>query len=208
MQNKKSDLSFLRVFGSLCYPTNDNEDLGKFDAKADIEIFVGYAPTKKAFRIYNRGTQIISETIHDSFQTLFFNNLVFYQTEMIGIGCFNRCSINTLILQQLSICLVQEAAAPRAKVLADSPISISISQDAPSTSIPSSQEQEHSPIISQVEPKNFKQEMTEPSWIDAIKEEIHEFERLKVWELVSYPDNMILIKLKWIYKIKTDESGG
>ncbi|GKA02666.1 retrovirus-related pol polyprotein from transposon TNT 1-94 [Tanacetum coccineum] len=50
--------------------------------------------------------------------------------------------------------------------------------------------------------------MTEPSWIDAMQEEILEFERLEVWELVSYPDNVFLIKLKWIYKVKTDESGG
>ncbi|GJV56591.1 retrovirus-related pol polyprotein from transposon TNT 1-94 [Tanacetum coccineum] len=50
--------------------------------------------------------------------------------------------------------------------------------------------------------------MTEPSWIDAMQEEIHEFERLEVWELVSCPDNVFLIKLKWIYKVKIDESGG
>ncbi|GJW01510.1 integrase, catalytic region, zinc finger, CCHC-type containing protein [Tanacetum coccineum] len=44
----------------------DHEDLGKFDAKADIGIFVGYAPAKKAFRIYNKRTHIITETIHVS----------------------------------------------------------------------------------------------------------------------------------------------
>ncbi|GJY80284.1 retrovirus-related pol polyprotein from transposon TNT 1-94 [Tanacetum coccineum] len=49
--------------------------------------------------------------------------------------------------------------------------------------------------------------MTEPSWIDVMQEEIHEFERLKVKELVSCPDKVFLIKLKWIYKVKTDESG-
>ncbi|GJV07046.1 retrovirus-related pol polyprotein from transposon TNT 1-94 [Tanacetum coccineum] len=54
----------------LCYPTNDNEDLGKFDAKADIWIFVGYVPVKKAFKIYNRRTQIITETIHVMFDEL------------------------------------------------------------------------------------------------------------------------------------------
>nr|GFD12577.1 hypothetical protein [Tanacetum cinerariifolium] len=48
----------------------------------------------------------------------------------------------------------------------------------------------------------------EPSWIDAMQEEIHEFERLQVWELVSCPDNVLLIKIKWIYKIKTNEFGG
>nr|GEZ90468.1 retrotransposon protein, putative, unclassified [Tanacetum cinerariifolium] len=48
--------------------------------------------------------------------------------------------------------------------------------------------------------------MTEPSWIDAMQEEIHEFERLEVWELVPCADIVFLIKLKWIYKVKTDES--
>ncbi|GKD07761.1 retrovirus-related pol polyprotein from transposon TNT 1-94 [Tanacetum coccineum] len=70
MQDKKPYLSFFHVFGSLCYPTNDNEDLGKFDAKADIEIFIGYTPAKKAFRIYNRRTRIITETIHVTFDEL------------------------------------------------------------------------------------------------------------------------------------------
>ncbi|GJT91630.1 retrovirus-related pol polyprotein from transposon TNT 1-94 [Tanacetum coccineum] len=70
MQDKKPDLSFFHVFCSLCYPTNDHEDLGKFDSKADIGIFVGYAPTKKAFRIYNRRTWIITETLHVTFDEL------------------------------------------------------------------------------------------------------------------------------------------
>nr|GEY15485.1 integrase, catalytic region, zinc finger, CCHC-type, peptidase aspartic, catalytic [Tanacetum cinerariifolium] len=43
---------------------------GKFNAEADIGIFVGYAPAKKAFRIYNRRTQIISKTIHVTFDEL------------------------------------------------------------------------------------------------------------------------------------------
>ncbi|GKF04948.1 retrovirus-related pol polyprotein from transposon TNT 1-94, partial [Tanacetum coccineum] len=46
------------------------------------------------------------------------------------------------------------------------------------------------------------------SWIDAMQEEIHEFERLQVWELVPCPDKVMLIKLKWIYKVKTSEFGG
>nr|GEZ55769.1 hypothetical protein [Tanacetum cinerariifolium] len=61
---KLPDLSFFYVFGALCYPTNDSENLGKLQLKADIGIFIGYAPTKKAFRIYNRRTRRIVETIH------------------------------------------------------------------------------------------------------------------------------------------------
>ncbi|GJW78799.1 retrovirus-related pol polyprotein from transposon TNT 1-94 [Tanacetum coccineum] len=41
MHDKKPDLSFLYVFGSLCYPTNDSEDLGKLNAKADIVMAFG-----------------------------------------------------------------------------------------------------------------------------------------------------------------------
>nr|GEY86680.1 retrovirus-related Pol polyprotein from transposon TNT 1-94 [Tanacetum cinerariifolium] len=47
VHNKKPDLTFFRVFGALCYPTNDSEDLGKLQPTADIGIFVGYAPSRK-----------------------------------------------------------------------------------------------------------------------------------------------------------------
>nr|GFA63223.1 hypothetical protein [Tanacetum cinerariifolium] len=70
LHSKLPDLSFFHVFGALCYPTNDSENLGKLQPKADIGIFIGYASTKKAFRIYNRGTRRIVETIHVDFDEL------------------------------------------------------------------------------------------------------------------------------------------
>ncbi|GJV86663.1 retrovirus-related pol polyprotein from transposon TNT 1-94 [Tanacetum coccineum] len=57
-------------FGALCYPTNDNEDLGKLKATADIGIFVSYAPNRKGYRIYNKRTRQIMETIHVQFDEL------------------------------------------------------------------------------------------------------------------------------------------
>nr|GFB92698.1 retrovirus-related Pol polyprotein from transposon TNT 1-94 [Tanacetum cinerariifolium] len=70
LHNKLHDLSFLYVFGALCYPTNDSENLGKLQPKADIGIFIGYAPTKKAFWIYNKRTRQIVETIYVYFDEL------------------------------------------------------------------------------------------------------------------------------------------
>ncbi|GJZ62964.1 retrovirus-related pol polyprotein from transposon TNT 1-94 [Tanacetum coccineum] len=70
LHDKPPDLSFFHVFGELCYPKNDNENLGKLQPKADIGIFIGYAPTKKVFRIYNRRTRRIIETIHVDFDEL------------------------------------------------------------------------------------------------------------------------------------------
>ncbi|GJW97648.1 retrovirus-related pol polyprotein from transposon TNT 1-94 [Tanacetum coccineum] len=216
----KPDLSYLHVIGALCYPNNDSENLGKLQAKADIGL----------------GFQLMTPATSSS-----------------------RLVSNPIPQQHFLV-----ANAPRAVDLADSPVSTSIDQDALSTSIPSTQDQEHSPIMSQgsssnvrpthtpleslgrwtkdhlienvigdpsrsgstrkqlqtdamwcyfdafltsVEPKNFKQEMTKPSWIDAMQEEIHKFKRLHVWELVLCPDKVMLIKLKWIYKVKTDEFG-
>ncbi|GKB77739.1 retrovirus-related pol polyprotein from transposon TNT 1-94, partial [Tanacetum coccineum] len=58
------------VFGALCYPTNDSEDLGKLQPTADIGIFVGYVPSRKGYRIYNKRTRRIMETIHVQFDEL------------------------------------------------------------------------------------------------------------------------------------------
>nr|GFA04680.1 retrotransposon protein, putative, unclassified [Tanacetum cinerariifolium] len=70
MHGKQPDLSFFHVFGALCYPTNDSENIDKLQPNADIGIFIGYAPTKKAFPIYNRRTRRIVETIHVDFDEL------------------------------------------------------------------------------------------------------------------------------------------
>nr|GFD10230.1 integrase, catalytic region, zinc finger, CCHC-type, peptidase aspartic, catalytic [Tanacetum cinerariifolium] len=41
-----------------------------------------------------------------------------------------------------------------------------------------------------------------------MQEELYEFKRLEVWELVPRPDKVMVITLKWIYKMKLDELGG
>nr|GEZ53835.1 copia protein [Tanacetum cinerariifolium] len=62
-------------------------------------------------------------------------------------------------------------------------------------------------ILSKVEPKNFKSGITEDCWFQAMQDKIHEFDRLQVWELVPQPDCVMIIALKWIYKVKLDEYG-
>ncbi|GJX91042.1 retrovirus-related pol polyprotein from transposon TNT 1-94 [Tanacetum coccineum] len=161
------------------YPTNDNEDLGKLNAKANIGIFVGYAPAKKAFRIYNNKTWKIIETIH-----VMFDELTVMASEQFSLGpgfqvlthaISSSGLVPNIILQQpcnppkrddwdtlfqplfdeyfnptnIVVSTILVAAAPRAVEIANSLVSTSIDQDAPSSSIPSTQDQEHSLIISQ-----------------------------------------------------------
>nr|GEY83874.1 retrovirus-related Pol polyprotein from transposon TNT 1-94 [Tanacetum cinerariifolium] len=50
---RKPDMSFLNVFGALCYPKNDREDIGKLGEKGDIGFFIGYSTDSCAYRVYN-----------------------------------------------------------------------------------------------------------------------------------------------------------
>nr|GEW24450.1 retrovirus-related Pol polyprotein from transposon TNT 1-94 [Tanacetum cinerariifolium] len=125
-----------------------------------------------------------------------------------------------------------EAIAPIVNVIppinADStgsPSSTTIEQDAISTSNSTTPTETQSSIIPQdvgddnldIEvahlggdplPKTYKEALTQSCWIEAMQEELHEFERLEVWELVPRPDKVIVITLKWIYKVKLDELRG
>nr|GEU85162.1 hypothetical protein [Tanacetum cinerariifolium] len=70
INGKKPDISFLHVFGALCYPKNNREDIGKHGAKGDIGFFIGYSANSCAYRIYNRRKKKIMETMNVSFDEL------------------------------------------------------------------------------------------------------------------------------------------
>nr|GEX96651.1 Gag-Pol polyprotein [Tanacetum cinerariifolium] len=55
-------------------------------------------------------------------------------------------------------------------------------------------------VLSKIELKNFKSAIIKDCWFQAMQDEIHEFDRLQVWELVPQPDCVMIIALKWIYK--------
>ena len=52
------------MFGSKCYILNDRENLGKFDTKSDECIFLGYSTTSRAYRVFNKRTKTIMESIN------------------------------------------------------------------------------------------------------------------------------------------------
>ncbi|GKA86794.1 retrovirus-related pol polyprotein from transposon TNT 1-94 [Tanacetum coccineum] len=55
------------------------------------------------------------------------------------------------------------------------------------------------------EANNIKEAMVDSAWIEAMQEELHQFDRLQVWELVDKPFGKTVIKLKWLWKNKKDE---
>nr|GEX97368.1 retrovirus-related Pol polyprotein from transposon TNT 1-94 [Tanacetum cinerariifolium] len=282
LHNKLPDLSFLYVFGSLCYPTNDNNNLRKLQPKADIRIFIGYAPTKKAFWIYNRRTRQIVETIHVDFDEL--TAMAFEQSSSgLALNEMNPATISSRLMQKPSsstpyvppsrndwdllfqpmfdellnpspsvdlqapevITLIADVIPPVQAESTGSPSSTKVDQDAPSLSKSQTTRETQSSVIPQdveedihdievahmrndplfgvlipevtsaqslsttlVEPKTYKDALTQSCWIEAMQEELNEFERLEVWEIVPRPDKVMVITLKWIYKVKLDELGG
>nr|GEV48359.1 hypothetical protein [Tanacetum cinerariifolium] len=66
----KPDISYLYVFGALCYLKNDREDIGKLGAKGDIGFFIGYSANYVAYRVYNLRTKKIMKTMNVTFDEL------------------------------------------------------------------------------------------------------------------------------------------
>nr|GFC27017.1 integrase, catalytic region, zinc finger, CCHC-type, peptidase aspartic, catalytic [Tanacetum cinerariifolium] len=289
VHNKKPDLTFFRVFGALCYPTKDSEDLGKLQPTADTGIFVGYAPSRKGYRIYNKRTRCIIETIHVQFDELTEPMApvhlstgpapTFLTPGQISSGLvpnpvpatpyappptknwrfyFSQCSMNIwnllglsdqiLLLKHYSLPLGVVAlhhfmedhtvspvdTNPFVNVFASEPHSEASSLgDISSTESPyvsqtlhhlnkwskdhplnnvignpsrpvSTQKQLetdalwclYSSVLSKIEPKNFKYAILKDCWFQAMQDEIHEFDRLQVWELVLQPDCVMIITLK------------
>ncbi|GKC34582.1 retrovirus-related pol polyprotein from transposon TNT 1-94 [Tanacetum coccineum] len=67
---RKPSVKFFHIFGSLCYIVRDGENLDKMKEKGDACIFVGYSTQSKAYRVFNKRTRIIVETIHVNFDEL------------------------------------------------------------------------------------------------------------------------------------------
>nr|GEX80142.1 Gag-Pol polyprotein [Tanacetum cinerariifolium] len=59
--------------------------------------------------------------------------------------------------------------------------------------------------VNTAERKNIKESIADSAWIEVMQEEIHQFDRLQVWELVEKPFGKIVIRLKWLWKNKKDE---
>ncbi|GKB60442.1 retrovirus-related pol polyprotein from transposon TNT 1-94 [Tanacetum coccineum] len=58
--------------------------------------------------------------------------------------------------------------------------------------------------VSTIEQKNIKEAMEDHSWIESMQDELNQFERLQVWELVPRPEGKNIISFKWIWKNKCD----
>nr|GEU44316.1 retrovirus-related Pol polyprotein from transposon TNT 1-94 [Tanacetum cinerariifolium] len=113
---------------------------------------------------------------------------------------------------------ISETKGPGPKLMTPGTISLGLMQNIPSSTpyVPPTKNNweilfqsmfdEYLNPPSCVDPQVFA--VIAPEHIEAMQEELNEFERLKVWELVPRPDHVMIITLKWIYMVKLDELRG
>ena len=63
-KGRKPNVKYFRIFGSTCFILKDRENVGKFDSRSDEGIFLGYSSTSKAYRVYNKRTMKVMETVN------------------------------------------------------------------------------------------------------------------------------------------------
>nr|GEZ02200.1 retrovirus-related Pol polyprotein from transposon TNT 1-94 [Tanacetum cinerariifolium] len=293
INDRKPYIFFLYVFGALCYPKNDREDIGKRGAKGDIGFFIGCSADSYAYKVYNRRTKKIIETMNVSFDEL--SAMAFEQCSLkLGLQSMTFGQISsgldltyaplTITTQQptegeLNLLFeamyddyigVQPSSAQRTVPAAQAHQDVdelnsqqqhaqqqedqasilleTVTKNVPNVmfdantfvnpfATPSTNADESSssqyvdpsnmhtfyqlyphefqwtkdhPLeqaltVSTMEPKNVKEAMIDPEWIESMQEELLQFKMLDVWVLVPAPDNITPLTLKWLFKNKHDE---
>ncbi|GKD51927.1 retrovirus-related pol polyprotein from transposon TNT 1-94 [Tanacetum coccineum] len=239
IRGEKPNIQYFHVFGSLCYQTNDCDDLGKMKLKADIGIFIGYSESSRGFRIYNHRTKKIMETIHVKFDELMtmasecnnleprmnctnFNNSLedsqsiplksdldnlfgplyeeYYETSSQEVS--NDSAANTTDndhTSSSSSIVIDQDDAPQ--ITKNHPLEQVIGD--PSKPVMTRKRLQtdaevcmYALTVSTIKPKKIKEVMLDHSWIESMQDELNQFKRLDVWELVECPVSRNIIAVK------------
>nr|GEX22021.1 hypothetical protein [Tanacetum cinerariifolium] len=210
INGRKPNISFLHVFGALCYHKNDREYIRKLSAKGDIGFFIGYYANSCAYKVFNRRTKKIIETMNVSFDELL--SIVFEQRSskpeiqsmisgQISLGLDLTYAPSTITTQQPTegeLDLLFEAmyddyiggqpsATVRTILAAQEPQDHPLEQviEEPSRPVLTRNQLRsdgdmcmYALTLSTMEPKNVKEAMTDPAWIESMQEELLQFKRL------------------------------
>ncbi|XP_019252810.1 PREDICTED: uncharacterized protein LOC109231616 [Nicotiana attenuata] len=60
-------------------------------------------------------------------------------------------------------------------------------------------------LISQIEPKKIEEALKDSSWVQTMQEELDQFGKNQVWKLIPKPENISVIRTKWVFRNKLNE---
>ncbi|GJX48644.1 retrovirus-related pol polyprotein from transposon TNT 1-94 [Tanacetum coccineum] len=186
INGEKPDISFLHVFGALCYPKNDREDIGKLGTQSDIGFFIGYSDNSCAYRVYNRRTKKIMEMMNvtfDELSAMAFKQHTMYDNYIGGPPAAPRTAPaahanQNLLTPNASTTDVDELPQQHHDVFENpfAPPSTSVAESSSSQYVDPSNMQTFYQLI--MKPRNVKEAITDPAWIDSMQEELLLFKRL------------------------------
>nr|GEX64720.1 retrovirus-related Pol polyprotein from transposon TNT 1-94 [Tanacetum cinerariifolium] len=187
---RKPLIKQLYIFGCTCYLAKDGENLDKRKEKGDTCILVGYSTQSKGYRVYNKRTKLIVKPIHPKFDEI---------KEMSEMSVANN---TPGLVPQRQKASDYDNSGPDPQLQNVTPLI--------DTLVLSQQELDllFEPIIpttANAAENNYNQAEDEFTIPFCTPEELHQFDRLKVWELVDKPFDKNVIKLKWLWKNKKDE---
>ena len=87
-KGRKPNVKYFKNFGSTCFILKDRENVGKFDSLSDEGIFLGYSSTSKTYRVYNKRTMKVMETV----------NIVIDESSNSGFEKFSEESLKRFFL--------------------------------------------------------------------------------------------------------------
>ncbi|GKA56336.1 retrovirus-related pol polyprotein from transposon TNT 1-94 [Tanacetum coccineum] len=212
LHNKLPDLSFFHVFDALCYLTNDSENLEvilnpppSVDHPAP-EVIAPIADIVAPEPAASTGSP--SSTTDDQDTPSPSNSQTTPKTQSLIIP--NDVEEDN---HDLDVAHMNNDPYFGILILKDHPLENIIGElDRPVSTRLQLHEQAlfcyYDAFLTTIEPKTYKDALTQSCWIKSMQEELNEFERLGVCELVPCPYKVMVITLKWIYKVKLDELGG
>nr|GEU40892.1 hypothetical protein [Tanacetum cinerariifolium] len=189
-----------------------NKTLAKFfdehKEKGDIGVFVGYSKESAAFRIYNKCTRKIHESVNVNFDEIseMASKQFSLEPDLSNLNKTGKSSTST-------VSQVSETSKKDLEDLfynfydeyfASSKITKSLTTNVLTSNneIPSHEEK----FFMSIEPTNVAEALKDADWVSAMQDELDQFARFKVWRLVPRLDSKTIIKTKWIFKNKKDES--
>nr|GEZ77741.1 retrovirus-related Pol polyprotein from transposon TNT 1-94 [Tanacetum cinerariifolium] len=213
LHSKLPDLSFFHVFGALCYPTNDSENLGPaLNEMTPRTISSGLMRTSSPSTSYVPPSRNDWDLLFQLMLDELLNPSTIDQDAPSPSKSHTTTEIQSSVIPQD---VGDDNLDMEVAHMGNDPLfSVPIPEV---TSVPVSTRLQlheqaffcyYDAFLTFEEPKTYKEALTQSCWIEAMQEELNEFERLEVWELVPRPYQVMVITLKWIYKVKLDEMGG
>nr|GEX64626.1 putative ribonuclease H-like domain-containing protein [Tanacetum cinerariifolium] len=197
IQGRKPNISYLYVFWALCYPKNDHEDIEC--------ITEGQRKSWRRRTLCSMSFQrwLLNKTVQD----LVFKNL---QTPTASMSFQDSTpvltnSLNTLVSSH-NVDAPSQQHAQQQRNLTPSPTA-SVADNVSHAMFEGDLfvNQYATPSTDIIEPKSVKEALINPAWIESMQEELHQFIRLDVWELVPSPDGIKPLTLIRLFKNKHDE---